>query len=123
MGGKRMLKVVALGFEQGEISENENYVFAVHQSGVTEGMSTREYYMNCRSFAEDADVILIKNSTKNLSEDEVVILYSAYSKSTPIFGVGLPIGSPLVQAVYTNMFGNIDQVIDHMNVHYLPQLK
>ncbi|MEC0276910.1 hypothetical protein [Peribacillus frigoritolerans] len=117
-----MLKIIALGFEQGEIQPNENYIFAIHKPGVTEGMTNKEYYKKCRSFAEDADVILLKNKQENLAEDEVVILYSAYSNSTPIFGVGTPISSPLVGAVYSNAFLTVDDVIDHLNVHYLPQL-
>lgn len=114
-----MLKLLMVGFDRQELVPHENFIFAIHSPGVPEDMSNTEYYLKCLNMVSEADIVLVKNVERCLFEDEVVILYSAYTTSTPIFGVGYPYSdSPLLSVVMSNVFKHMEATIDHLNAYY-----
>jgi hypothetical protein len=124
-----MLKVLTIGFDKNEIKPHENFIFAVHTPGLPEGMSYTEYIMKCQQMAKEADVVIVKGLIyRKLEEDEVILLYSAYTNSTPIFTVE-PLEfeyyaedySELPSALSANLFENLEQLYDHLNAYYVPK--
>lgn len=122
-----MLKVLTIGFEKDEVKTHENFIIAVHTPGLPDGMTYAEYIMKCQQMAKEADVVIVKELDRKLEEDEVILLYSAYTNSTPIFTIKNPkidldsYFSYLLIEFSVNFFDSLDDLYDHLNAYYAPK--
>lgn len=114
-----MIKLLTVGFYQEDIPTSTNdMILAQHSPGIPTGMSPVEYYMKCKEMATDATAIIVKSNNSNFSEDEVIVLDTAYSNKTPIFYVGVSGTESILQFMFTNWFSTVEDVIDHIQVFY-----
>lgn len=107
-----------MGFAEDEITPVEGFIISNHKPGVTEGMTPQEYLLKVKETAREAEILIAKAKPTKLDEDEVVLLHTAYTTSTPIFVVGDHILSPLLETVCTNMFSTYATAVDHIKVNY-----
>ena len=114
-----MIKLLTIGFDGEELPDTSGgFVVAGHTPGIPSGMTDYEYYLKCKEMASDATVILIKNKTINFTEDEVMILDTAYSNKTPIFYIGTTGTESFLQFMFTNWFSTTEDALDHIQVFY-----
>lgn len=114
-----MNKLLLLGFGQESLPESSSdFIIASHTPGIPKGMSDREYYLKCTEMASEAKVVLVKSKDNYFSEDEVIILGTAYSNQTPIFYVGNTGTDSILQFMFANWFSSTAEAIDHIQVFY-----
>lgn len=114
-----MIKVLTIGFEKSDFPPITGYmVLAHHTPGPALGMSAQEYYLKCKSMAKDATVLIVKIPGRNFSEDEVILIDTAYTIGTPIFCVGTTGMDGILQSTITNWFTAIEDALDHIQAYY-----
>lgn len=113
-----MLSVVTVGFKLEELPTKYPIMFAQHDPSLALGLSSREYMLMVQRVVEQADVLVVNLGVKTLSPDEVVVLHTAYTKSTPILGVGHKTWTPLIEEMISQRFLDIELVADHIVANY-----
>ncbi|MGA4519277.1 hypothetical protein ACPA0F_18625 [Solibacillus silvestris] len=114
-----MIKLLTIGYNGEELPETAGaFLVASHTPGIPIGMTDYEYYLKCKEMASDAVVILVKNKPNNFTEDEVMMLDTAYSNKTPIFYVGTTGVESLLQFMFTNWFSTTEDALDHIQAFY-----
>ena len=111
------LKILTIGFEAAELAPSESLVFSVHSPGITEGMTPVEYFYQLIDTVSTADLVMVKTPDRNLREDEMILIYTAYTTSTPVFGADIKLLSPIFESMVANRMSTED-LLDHLQVHY-----
>lgn len=115
------INVLTVGIDRDELMPDERIIWGHHESGKPSELSAREYVLQCKKYVEQADVIVVNCDKGKLSVDEVFIITSAYTISTPIFSVGHNIlcHDEILDAFLSNKFDSFKAAIEHIINHYI----
>lgn len=114
-----MIKILTIGIDKSEFPVLTNdFVIAQHSPGPAKGMSYYEYYIKCKKMAKEADILVVKNPSRNFTEDEVILIDTAYTNKTPVFGVGDTGIEGVLKLFITNWFMGMEEVFDHVQAYY-----
>lgn len=82
------------------------------------GLSPKEYELLCKRIVDSTTVIILNLDKRYLTFDESFILIYAYTKNTPIVGVGEKIRDELLDIVVSNKFEFLEDAINHIKNNY-----
>jgi len=113
-----MLSVIAVGIELADITPYTDIAWAHHDPSMFLELSKREYMLICERVAKQADILLVNLDAASLTPDQIVILYTAYSNSTPVLAIGLKTWSPLIEEMVAQKFADLDMAVQHIEENY-----
>ena len=82
------------------------------------GMSSKEYEILLKRIVNNTFLVILNLDKKHLTFDESYILLYAYTKNTPIVGVGSKIKDQLLEVVLSNKFDFLQDAIIHIKNNY-----
>lgn len=113
-----MRNIVFIGFDNDEVPISvDDRVCLIYQEEFDE-INSRETMLSIKKIVGDTDAIVVNLKKENLTPEEVVVLHSAYTISTPIFAVGYKILTPVVKEMVTRRFGDLEHLLDHISAYY-----
>lgn len=112
-------QVMTIGFEPENINL-EGFIWVNHSPGVQNGLTEKEYYLLCKHFIDDTDILIVNLNKENLSVDEVILLHLAYTISTPIFAVGhkMLLANGILKELVSHRFGDLEELKEHLIDNY-----
>ncbi len=82
------------------------------------GLSPKEYELLCKKIVKQTSIVILNLDKKHLTFDESFLIIYAYTKNTPIVGVGEKIRDNLLDVVLTNKFDFLQDAIKHIKNNY-----
>ena len=82
------------------------------------GISSKEYEILLKRIVKDTSMVILNLDKKHLTFDESYILLYAYTKDTPIVGVGNKTRDQLLDIVLSNKFDFLQDAIIHIKNNY-----
>lgn len=114
--------ITVVGFSKEEATMfADSFILAVFNENYSEDFTVREHYLNMQRVIGLSAAVVCNLAKNNLSPDEVVLIHTAYTKSTPIFAVGhnMLIKSGILSELVSNSsFADLTHVFDHITAHY-----
>lgn len=113
-----MLSATAVGFTVDEVSQFPHIAWALHDPSSADDMTEREYMLMAKQMVNQSDVLVCNLNRDGLTPDEVVLIHSAYTNSTPILAVGYKILTPLLKEMVSHRFADLEYLVDHLMANY-----
>jgi len=82
------------------------------------GMSSKEYEILLKRIVNSTSIVILNLDKKYITFDESYILIYAYTKNTPIIGVGEKIRNNLLDVILSNKFDFLEDAVIHIKNNY-----
>lgn len=113
-----MNSLLMLGFLPEESIKVDGYLTITHSPFKMGELSPKEYELACGSILKNTKLLLVNLNKNNFNLDESFILFSAYTNSVPVIGVGYRCEQPFLDAILSNKFKFMEDALPHIRKNY-----
>lgn len=114
---KNNLKILLVGFYF-ETTKDLDVTLLYYQDIIDQKLNSREITFLSKKLLDNIDFIFINTNKRTYGIAENILLQFAYTKDTPIFGVGEGELNRFLVDVVLRVLPSVDEAIDHIKAHY-----